>query len=390
MDEAPKPIELRAASSQPNIVGADSTHSETDAVFEGDVSKLENVDTSIPDGPEIELGKPPFSWKYFGIGGGIPLLMFIIPLLAVLATEPEYIDSSDFYKNYDIHLELQNGTQYTGEFDIPFDIRVNSCSTEGTATEGGLTGFRSFSCLDLYRNAAYTGAKQGEINGLFDFDGQTGAEDGCGIVWPEDPFHAAIYSFIAEYELGLGAAVGCYLDHYSNPSYEGAAMDLEDNWGGGDALVYAQAWVDDNATNYSQNSFNLTEEFNIAEGGLGLNVANNQQSEQQVVGNWSQSEGYIEVDAGIDLGENIVISFWTFDQSGYSVAYSNSPSSLNARGVDAVKMMCWLAPVSAILLALAGTALGKKQLILGGACALIILPVLGFFSIGIWLNMPFS
>jgi hypothetical protein len=100
----------------------------------------------------------------------------------------------------------------------------------------------------------------------------SGCPDGegeCAMNWPEDPFHAAIYSFIAEYELGYGASVGCFFDYYPDQSYEGVAMDLEDNWGSGNALEYAQAWVDSNAADNGQDSFNLTSVFNISEGGLG-------------------------------------------------------------------------------------------------------------------------
>ncbi|HIL65861.1 MAG TPA: hypothetical protein EYG33_06830, partial [Candidatus Poseidoniales archaeon] len=79
---------------------------------------------------------------------------------------------------------------------------------------------------------------------------EPGGGDGCGMNWPEDSFHAAIYSFIAEYELGYGASVGCFFDYYPDQTYEEAAMDLEDNWASGTALEYAQAWVDSNAADY--------------------------------------------------------------------------------------------------------------------------------------------
>jgi hypothetical protein len=93
-------------------------------------------------------------------------------------------------------------------------------------------------------------------------------EDECAMNWPEDPFHAAIYSFIAEYKLGYGASVGCYFDYYSDQTYGDVADDLEINQNG-DALEYAQAWVDLNAADYGQEPFNLTLVFNISGGGLG-------------------------------------------------------------------------------------------------------------------------
>jgi hypothetical protein len=101
--------------------------------------------------------------------------------------------------------------------------------------------------------------------------------DPCDLVWPDDPFHAAIYSFISEYALNYGGAVGCYGDHYQDLSYESVAYDLEDHWEdsesafNGNASSYAQEWLDSNADEYGKDSFDVYEVFQIAEGGLGMN-----------------------------------------------------------------------------------------------------------------------
>ena len=105
--------------------------------------------------------------------------------------------------------------------------------------------------------------------------------DECNLVWPEDPFHAAIYSFIAEYELGLGMSIGCYQENYDNLTFEDAAIGLEDDWWNdegafdGSAAQYAQQWVDSNAGNYGEETFDLNATFNISEGGLGWETSDN-------------------------------------------------------------------------------------------------------------------
>ena len=91
----------------------------------------------------------------------------------------------------------------------------------------------------------------------------------CELIWPEDAFKAAIYSFIAEYELRYGPSVGCFFDDYADQTYGDIAYDLEDNFSPSDALEYAQNWVDTNAQDYGQETFDLSTEFNIAGGGLG-------------------------------------------------------------------------------------------------------------------------
>ncbi len=91
----------------------------------------------------------------------------------------------------------------------------------------------------------------------------------CEMIWPEDAFKAAIYSFIAEYELQYGPSIGCFFDDYADQTYGDIAYELEDNFSPSDALEYAQNWVDTNAQDYGQETFDLSTEFNIAGGGLG-------------------------------------------------------------------------------------------------------------------------
>ena len=91
----------------------------------------------------------------------------------------------------------------------------------------------------------------------------------CELIWPEDPFKAAIYSFIAEYELYYGPSVGCFFDDYADQTYGDIAYELEDDFPSSDALGFAQNWVDTNAQDYGQETFDLSTEFNIAGGGLG-------------------------------------------------------------------------------------------------------------------------
>ena len=52
----------------------------------------------------------------------------------------------------------------------------------------------------------------------------------CELIWPEDAFKAAIYSFIAEYELQYGPSVGCFFDDYADQTYGDIAYELEDDF----------------------------------------------------------------------------------------------------------------------------------------------------------------
>ena len=169
-------------------------------------------------------------------------------------------------------------------YDEDFDCPADDCSqsvlqvelSEGTyvvVTAG----------YDTYTSGFYVNQmvdQNGDIIEIWDgellasyWDGGTGE---CDIAWPEDPFHAAIYAFVAEYELGYGSMVGCFYDEedgYDDQTYVDVAYELEDNWTyDGSALDYAQDWVNTNASEYGQESFDLYEEFRIYDDGLGRGV----------------------------------------------------------------------------------------------------------------------
>jgi len=173
-----------------------------------------------------------------------------------------------------------NDDFYDEDFDCPADYCGQSVLqvelSEGTyvvVTAG----------YDTYTSGFYVNQmvdQNGDIIEIWDgellasyWDGGTGE---CDIAWPEDPFHAAIYAFVAEYELGYGSMVGCFYDEedgYDDQTYVDVAYELEDNWTyDGSALDYAQDWVNTNASEYGQESFDLYEEFRIYDDGLGRGV----------------------------------------------------------------------------------------------------------------------
>lgn len=120
-------------------------------------------------------------------------------------------------------------------------------------------------CQTLYYNPAYLLSQE-----------DTGDLPGCGLIWPEDAFKAAIYSFIAEYELKYGPSVGCFLENYADQTYEDVVFELEDYFSSTNVLDYAQNWVDTNAQDYGKEPFNISTEFNISDGGLGYISGTNQ------------------------------------------------------------------------------------------------------------------
>ena len=79
-----------------------------------------------PNGQLIAMEKPPFVWKQFLIGGGIPFALYFIPLLIVmigtgLGFEEDYRgETVEMTKN-------ENSTMYEGEFKIDSDQTLQWC-----------------------------------------------------------------------------------------------------------------------------------------------------------------------------------------------------------------------------------------------------------------------
>ena len=82
------------------------------------------VFTLGPDGQMIVVEKPPFSWKQFGFGAGIPLLLLLAPLFALIISEDDNHD-----QNWDIReLTLDSGTEYSLELEYPKGVYVTDCN----------------------------------------------------------------------------------------------------------------------------------------------------------------------------------------------------------------------------------------------------------------------
>jgi len=78
-----------------------------------------------PDGQMIVVEKPPFSWKQFGFGAGIPLLLLLVPLFGLIVSEEN--NGDDW--NWDTkELTLDSGTEYSLDLDYPKGVYVTHCN----------------------------------------------------------------------------------------------------------------------------------------------------------------------------------------------------------------------------------------------------------------------
>ena len=84
-----------------------------------------------PNGQMIAIEKPPFIWKHFFIGGGIPFAIFFVPLLILMIGTGLGYDDNDWADDIILHKD-ENSTAYTGQFTVGEDNFVDYCSIRDT------------------------------------------------------------------------------------------------------------------------------------------------------------------------------------------------------------------------------------------------------------------
>ena len=123
---APPSIELNVGNLVTNqpVTLAGETNQTTPNLF--NLENPQNVNFVMgPNGQLIAVAKPPFVWKHFWIGGGIPFALYFVPLLLMLIAsghEAEY-----FRERVDLVAD-ENSTAYTGEFTLESDYRLEWCT----------------------------------------------------------------------------------------------------------------------------------------------------------------------------------------------------------------------------------------------------------------------
>ena len=123
---APPSIELNVGnivSTQPTALAGDTNQSSQNLFNLADPQNVSFV--MGPNGQLVAVAKPPFVWKHFLIGGGIPFALYAIPLLLMLIAsglEAEYVR-----ERVDLVAD-ENSTAYTGEFTLESDYRFEWCT----------------------------------------------------------------------------------------------------------------------------------------------------------------------------------------------------------------------------------------------------------------------
>ena len=82
-----------------------------------------------PNGQMIAIEKPPFVWKHFFIGGGIPFALFFVPLLILMIGDVLDYDVYEYEDNIVTMTKDENSTIYRGQLTVEEDYYLlESCN----------------------------------------------------------------------------------------------------------------------------------------------------------------------------------------------------------------------------------------------------------------------
>ena len=82
-----------------------------------------------PNGQMIAIEKPPFVWKHFFIGGGIPFAIFFVPLLILMIGDILDYDVYEYEDNLVTMTKDENSTIYRGQLTVEEDYYLlESCN----------------------------------------------------------------------------------------------------------------------------------------------------------------------------------------------------------------------------------------------------------------------
>ena len=82
-----------------------------------------------PNGQMIAIEKPPFVWKHFFIGGGIPFAIFFVPLLILMIGDVLDYDVYEYEDNLVTMTKDENSTIYRGQLTVEEDYYLlESCN----------------------------------------------------------------------------------------------------------------------------------------------------------------------------------------------------------------------------------------------------------------------
>ena len=137
----------------------------------------------------------------------------------------DYTDELDLNELEDLLTSIMGSDDDQGSNSTGTNAEALTFAQDYVDTESGYHNQPGFELANVF-NLAVESDGENVTGGL----GGDSSEE-CGMNWPSDNYHIAIYSFVSEYVLVEGSAIGCFLDDANlDQTYGYVAEDMENEW----------------------------------------------------------------------------------------------------------------------------------------------------------------
>ena len=335
----------------PSLTGSPTTLTGVEALSGAPDASAEYKYVTGPDGQMYAVEQPPFIWKKFYIGLGVPLFLMLVPLILMMIVQSMDPWNDDSWETTNIDMERGDETSYTANFSLSADRLLQSCWVKEPELQ----------------NAWYECESNDSMLTL-----------------------NLVTDHVIDLVLVNGTAYSANLTLDENESVDWCDLPYwlsEDAWyecraqsGGESFIIIKETWDDGSDTREQVGH------WNASEGVLHFDDGEDHDSEfeirfdvRETVGGWTQATGIIHYDDGEDHGTTFDLHVQTYDREAMEEEDATY-ATMEALQVIST-LMCMAAPLAAIGMIIYGfAASGGKAMGIGATVALVSYPVIGFFG----------
>ena len=336
----------------PSLTGSPTTLTGVEALSGAPDASAEYKYVTGPDGQMYAVEQPPFIWKKFYIGLGVPLFLMLVPLILMMIVDSMDPWNDDMRESTNIDMERGDGTSYTANYSMSADRLLDHCwvKESNPAPNEWYECESDDSMLTLYLVTDHV----------------------IDLVLVNDT------AYSADLTLDENESVDwCDLPYWLS---EDAWYECRAQSGGESFIIIKETWNDGSDTREQVGH------WNASEGVLHFDDGEDHDSEfemrfdvRETVGGWTQEAGVIHYDDGEDHGTTFDLHVQTYDREAMEEEDATY-ATMEALQVIST-LMCMAAPLAAIGMIIYGfAASGGKAMGIGATVALVSYPVIGFFG----------
>ena len=336
----------------PSLTGSPTTLTGVEALSGAPDASAEYKYVTGPDGQMYAVEQPPFIWKKFYIGLGVPLFLMLVPLILMMIVDSMDPWNDDMRESTNIDMERGDGTSYTANYSMSADRLLDHCwvKESNPAPNEWYECESDDSMLTLYLVTDHV----------------------IDLVLVNDT------AYSADLTLDENESVDwCDLPYWLS---EDAWYECRAQSGGESFIIIKETWNDGSDTREQVGH------WNASEGVLHFDDGEDHDSEfemrfdvRETVGGWTQEAGVIHYDDGEDHGTTFDLHVQTYDREAMEEEDATY-ATMEALQVIST-LMCMAAPLVAIGMVIYGfAASGGKAMGIGATVALVSYPVIGFFG----------